>query len=105
MRHRPPSPPDYTHVYRRAAKLLVERGWCHQGGMTRTGAMCLLIAITTAADEACNDGQNPRAPVLHAARHVAPAGRNGSAYSLIAYNDAPERTEDQVLDLLDQLSR
>ena len=43
-------------------------------------------------------------PALHAARVLDPDVRPGSAFPLIAYNDAPERTEADVLDLLNRLA-
>jgi hypothetical protein len=99
----PPGAP-YADIYQHAAKLIRTRGWCHQGGLDREGRMCLLIAITSAARDCLPEDDDIRAPSLHAARRLAPQGRTGSAYSLIDFNDAPERTEAQVLQLLDELS-
>lgn len=99
-------PPDYTDVYRDAARQIRNHGWCHHGGIDRNGRICLLIAITTAARDhlADDDTAAINGPALHAARTLAPQGRAGSAYSLIAYNEAPERTEHDILTFLDGLS-
>ena len=95
--------PKYAGVYRAAAKRIRERGWCHHGGMNRQGNICLLIAIVGAAKDLVPEGRSSL-PALHAARVLDPDVRQGSAFPLIAYNDAPERTEAEVLDLLARLA-
>lgn len=95
--------PKYAGVYRAAAQRIRDRGWCHYGGMNREGHICLLIAIVGAAKDLTPEGRSSQ-PALHAARHLDPNVRSGSAFPLIAYNDAPERTEAEVLALLDQLA-
>jgi len=99
-----PAGPNYAGVYHRALIDLRHHGWCHQGGLDREGRICLLMAITSAASHVLPEDADIAAPAEHAARQLEPNGRKGSAYALIRYNDAPERTEADIHAFLDQLS-
>jgi hypothetical protein len=99
-----PAGPSYAGVYRRAAVRLRTHGWCHYGGMDRDGRICLLMAITGAARDALAEHDDLHGPAEHAARQLEPHGRTGSAYALIRYNDAPERTEADIHEFLNRLA-
>ena len=93
----------YANVYRHAASLIQDRGWCHKGGLDDDGRICLLIAVTMAAVDRVHDDELS-GPAGAIARCVDPDARSGSVYAVIAYNEAPDRTETEVINLLQKLS-
>lgn len=88
----PPTGPriDISTVYRRAVEVLDERGWCQEVAEDRDGRVCALGALRVSAFGDANsydddlEHQVLRPLHDHLGQLVAP------------WNDAPERTEDDV---------
>lgn len=102
-RNQPAPEPKYADVYRHAARLIRQHGWCHHGAVGKEGEICVHIAITQAAADRLPD-EEMRAPVQAAARWLDPNHRSGSAVGLIRWNEAEERTVEDVLGLLHAMS-
>jgi len=78
-----------------AAKLIRDDGWCQFRAM-RDGARCVVSAITEAAHD---DGAESKSAALQLMR-----SRLWDRYGILSavrWNDAPERTVDDVLALLE----
>lgn len=100
--------PDQRDVCRRilgtAEQLLRLRGWTRGRYVDDHGRMCLLGSLQVAtAEEGFNPGRCPELVDVITTLHTAISDPHSSrAGSLIKWNDAPIRTEDEVCELLRQ---
>lgn len=91
----------YADVYRLAARRIRTDGWCHHGGITPDGKVCLLIAIFMASRERMEEDEI-RLPAEAAARYVSHGSAGTTA--LIHWNEDEARTQADILELLDELA-
>lgn len=73
-----------------AADRLEEHGWCQGVAVDRTGRMCVVGAVSYHADKA---GKIWPAAVDRIQRQI-------DALDIAAWNDAPGRTQDEVVSML-----
>lgn len=84
------------NVYAEAAALIREHGWW-QGQDGEGPELCIGLAV----DQACADAGTGSAPLIDLAERVTGTGNVNKLYQ---WNDAPERTVDEVLAVLDELA-
>jgi hypothetical protein len=87
-----------AQVLRRAARVLREEGWCKGALMDGAGRRCLLGAVDAAASRMPFYSHRAQAWAM-----VALSDYLGG-YTFAAFNDAPGRTVDQVLVLLEAVA-
>lgn len=81
-----------------AKRILLERGWCQDVAEDDTGRCCLLGALSKAH---VDEDQAPwRDAVAALSRDLPRLGHHCA--NLVVWNDAPRRTLEDVLDLLDR---
>ena len=84
-----------TEVRRRAAEIIRERGWCQGLYSNEDGQVCMVGALYVASGLPPH-GQLNHLPTDSAARSMG----YENCDEAISWNDAPDRTVDQVLALL-----
>ncbi len=82
-----------AEVARKAADLLERDGWC-QGKFRNSGAHCVVAALT-----AVDDWSAPEQAAVRRRLRV-----HAGTEWLVNWNDAPERTADEVIALLRQVA-
>lgn len=92
--------PSGPNVYERAVEAIRERGWCQHALEASNGAVCLLGAYAAAAG-LYNDRGELRYPAPDEERALAKAIRSAGfewrSGSVEPWNDAPDRTVEDVL--------
>ncbi len=80
------------------AKSILERGWCQNQNKDYAGNYCMLGAMRK-VDGLLHSRCGPRNFVLRAIAKVTKKGINDTY--IVTYNDAPKRTKEQVLKVMD----
>jgi hypothetical protein len=89
-------------VYRKAAELLRQDGWTQGAFFDETGKHCLVAAVRAANLEITSEWEFPLSAGLKYQLHKTLREQWGSRLSLTWWNDAPGRTADEVITLLEQ---
>ena len=86
--------PDISAVYRRAAEVLTERGWCQDDTEDESGRLCAIGAIRVADGSPADGGddQDRDDELLRPLHH--------HVGLISAWNDTPGRTVAEVVDAL-----
>lgn len=83
--------PTVKHTLIAAKELLLEKGWCQKIGTNAQGQHCIVGALDVVV---------PKAPGFYPAYDYLRSVLGSN--NLISWNDEPERTFDDVINLLDK---
>lgn len=81
----------------KAAEVIEERGWCQRAFQQRDGSVCLIGALSVVLTGAATADSAALKPYRDTVASLGFMTDIGGFMSAVAWNDAPERTKEEVL--------